>query len=290
MKCHVNGDLRPVERAVSPIDRGLRYGDAAIERLRAANGVPFAWDAHRDRLANSCEALGIAVPDDLHERVLATLAANDLSGALVRVSITRGEDTTAGLTPPPDPEPTVIVTAEPIGPIPRTGTDSAAVQTVTTKLIGEEAIPRRIQSHARLDRVLARRELVADADEALIVSDGGAVADCAGSAPLIVTRDSIRVPPLPDGYIPRVMRTVALECAREEQIPVATEDLTPAAVRDAEEVLLANSRWGIRPVASVDGIESTPGPVTELLGQLVADRVDDACDGSNDHSDRLNAN
>ncbi len=276
MKCHVDGELRPVERAVSATDRGLLYGDAAVETARAANGVPFAWDAHRERLDVSCDALGITAPADLRERVVATLDANELSDALVRISITRGATTGSagtGLSPPDESEPTVLVTTEPLEPIAQAGEAPAHLQTVTTRPIPDDSIPRKIQSHCRLDRVLARRELVADVDEALLRTREGTIADCAGSALLVVADDAIHVPPLPDGAVPRVMRTVALEVARDEQIPVAVDDLTPSDVRSAAEVLLANARWGVRPVATVDGIEVEPGPVTALLGRLVADRV-----------------
>jgi branched-chain amino acid aminotransferase len=275
VKCHVDGELRPVEQAVSATDRGLLYGDAAVETVRAANGVPFAWDAHRKRLNVSCDALGIAAPTDLRERIVETLDANGLSDALVRVSITRGTtgSAAAGLSPPDESGPTVLVTTEPVEPIAQTGGAPAHLQTVTTRPIPEESIPRKIQSHCRLDRVLARRELVPDADEALLRTREGTIADCAGSALLVVADDAIHVPPLPDGAVPRVMRTVALEIARDEQIPVAVDDLTPSDVRSAAEVLLANARWGVRPVETVDGIEVDPGPVTALLSRLVTDRV-----------------
>lgn len=286
MKCHVDGELRPAERAVSATDRGLLYGDAATETLRAVDGAPFVWEPHRERLDASCEALGIERPEDLRARVVTTLAANDLSEALVRLSITRGSngvgsdcdgdsgrDTTSGLTPPADPEPTVLVTAEPVAPVAQAGTEPAHLQTVRTKPIPEDAIPRRAHSHCRLDRVLARRELVDDADEALLLTRDGTVAGCAGSALVVVADDAIRVRPTADD-VPRAMRTVALELAREEGIPLATGELMPADVRDAQELLLTNARWGIRPVATVDGIDVGPGPVAALLRQLLADRVD----------------
>lgn len=282
MKCHVDGELRPVDRAVDATDRGLLYGDAAVETLRAVDGVPFLWERHRARLENSCDALGIAPPADLRERVVATLAANDLTEALVRVSVTRGTTrsdgvaaggATTGLTPPADPDPTVLVTAESTVPITEAGSEPAAVQTVTTRPIPADSIPPGARSHCRLDRVLARRELVAGSDEALMRTREGSVAGCAGSAPILVAADAIRVVPTSEDVVPRPMRSLALELAREEGIPVTTGEFTPADVRDAQEVLLANARWGLRPVASVDGIEVGPGPVTALLRRLLADRA-----------------
>lgn len=284
MKCHVDGELRPADRAVSATDRGLLYGDAATETLRAVGGEPFVWEHHRKRLDASCDALGIEPPAALRDRVVTTLAANDLSEALVRLSITRGDsvsdsdradedDAPTGLTPPSNSEPTVLVTVEPATPIAEAGTEPANLQTVKTRPIAADAIPRRARSHCRLDRVLARRELVDDTDEAILLIREGTVADCAGSAPILIDDDAIRVLPTPDDVVPRAMRTVALELARAEGIPIATGELTPADVRDAQEVLLANARWGLRPVASVDGIDVDPGPVSALLQQLLVERV-----------------
>lgn len=285
MKCHVDGELRPAERAVSAIDRGLLYGDAAVETLRAVDGSPFLWERHRERLENSCAALRIEPPANLRERVVTTLTANDLSAALVRVSVTRGTtasggvalgDDVTGLTPPVDSEPTVLVTAEPTVSITEVGSEPATVQTVTTRPIPADSIPSGARSHCRLDRVLARRELVAGADEALMCTREGTVAGCAGSAPILVADDAIRVVPTSEDVVARPMRTLALELAREEGIPVTTGEFAPADVRDAQEVLLANARWGLRPVASVDGIEIGPGPVVALLRRLLADRASTA--------------
>jgi branched-subunit amino acid aminotransferase/4-amino-4-deoxychorismate lyase len=90
---HVNGEVVPASEAtVSVRDRGFLYGDAAFETLRAYGGTVFECDTHIGRLRNTCETLGMgdAVPEDLTERVDATLAANDLTNVYVRVSVTRG--------------------------------------------------------------------------------------------------------------------------------------------------------------------------------------------------------
>ena len=90
---HVNGEVVPASEAtVSVRDRGFLYGDAAFETLRAYGGTVFECDTYIGRLWNTCETLGMgdAVPEDLTERVDATLAANDLTNVYVRVSVTRG--------------------------------------------------------------------------------------------------------------------------------------------------------------------------------------------------------
>jgi len=117
MRYHVDGDLVPAEEAsVSVGDRGLLYGDGITERLRAYGGAIFAWGAHSERIEERCERLSIPVPDDLDERIERTLAANDLSDARVRLSITRGGG--PALTPAIDASPTIVIA---VSPAPRDG-------------------------------------------------------------------------------------------------------------------------------------------------------------------------
>ena len=91
---HVDGDLVPASAAtVSVEDRGFAYGDGAFETMRAYGSDIFAWEAHADRLAATCETLGLdhGIDDaELKRRVDETLAANDLADAYVKLSITRG--------------------------------------------------------------------------------------------------------------------------------------------------------------------------------------------------------
>ncbi len=45
--CWLNGDLLPIEEArISPLDRGLLYGDGVFETMRAYGGVIFRLDQH----------------------------------------------------------------------------------------------------------------------------------------------------------------------------------------------------------------------------------------------------
>lgn len=112
MQYHVNGTLVPREDAtVSVTDRGVLYGDGITERLRAYGGRVFQWMAHAERIDRRCGALSIPVPDDLHERIEGTLAANDLADATVRLSIVRGGG--PSLSPTIDAAPTIVIAVEP---------------------------------------------------------------------------------------------------------------------------------------------------------------------------------
>ena len=295
---HVDGDLVAADEAtVNVRDRGFLYGDAAFETMRAYGGDVFEWEAHMDRLAETCEVLGLdhGLSDaDLRERVDETLAVNDLREAYVRLSITRGVQP-GKLTPDTEVDPTVVVI---VSELPRGGQGSqpvwsgpATLQTVKTKRVPDESIPARAKTHNYLNGILARLELrVTGADEALMVDTDGHVTEGATSNLFFVRDNALRTPSLDGPILPGITRRVVLELAAEEGIPVEEGTYSPEEIRSADEVFLTNSTWEIRPVETVDGLsvgdedggedegstESAAGPVTTLLSRLFDARVESA--------------
>jgi len=281
MQYHVNGRLVPAAEATVRVDdRGFRYGDAGFETCRAYGGTVFEWDAHRDRLVDTCETLGMdgAVPTNLRKRVAATLDANDLDDAYVRASVTRGVQT-GKLTPDPEVEPTVVVVVK---PLPRGGVDGrpvwdgpASVRTVDRRRIPEASMPAAAKTHNYLDGVLARLELRGtDADEALVRDVEGDLAEGATSNVFFVTDSVLKTPALAGPILPGVTRRVVLDVAATLDVPVETGRYGVDAVREADEAFLTNTTWEVRPVATVDGQAVGGGPVTDRLAAAFDRRIE----------------
>jgi branched-chain amino acid aminotransferase len=289
LRYHVDGELVPApEATVSVEDRGFAYGDAAFETMRAYGGTVFRWDAHADRLADTCETLALdhGVADaDLKRRVDETLAANDLADAYVKLSISRGVQP-GTLDPKPEVDPTVVVIARPLA---RGGVGSdpvhdgpAALQTTKTRKVADRAIPAAAKTHNYLNGILARLELrVTGADEALLLDPDGNVAEGATANLFFADGTALKTPSLDGPILPGVTRATVIEIAEEEGIPVEEGTYAPDAVREADEVFLTNSTWEIRPVATVDGIavdgdgEGAAGPLTTLLSRLFDRRIEE---------------
>ena len=283
---HVDGDLVPAEEATVFVrDRGFMYGDGAFETLRIYGGDPFEWAAHRDRLQRTAETLGFAdaVPADLRDRVDATLAANDFEDAYCKVSVTRGVQP-GKLTPDPDVDPTVVVYVAPLG---RGGVEGsppwdepATVQTVRTRRPPAESLPAEAKTHNYLPGILARLELRRaatddfSADEAVMRTTDGALAEGATSNLFFVDSGTLKTPGTDLPILPGVTRSVAIELAESEGFSVRTGAYGLDDLRDADEVFLTNSTWEIRPVTSVDGIDVSVGPMTRLLSRLFDERVE----------------
>lgn len=285
MYYHVDGQLVVAEDAtVSVRDRGFRYGDGAFETIRAYGGELFAWEAHRQRLVNTCEALGMAgvVPDDLAERIGDTLAANDLADAYVRVTVTRGVQP-GTITPDPTVDPTVVVVVKELPRGGRNGTpvwdDHATVQSVGTRRIPDSALPVEAKTHNYLNGILARLELRRAAtdshqpDEALLRDTEDYVAEGTTSNIFFVEQGTLKTPQ--EGTIlPGVTRDIVLDLADDETFPVETDQYTLDDVRSADEAFLTNTMWELRPIERIDGIAVGDGPITSLLARLYDDLVE----------------
>ncbi|MFC7204414.1 aminotransferase class IV [Haloferax namakaokahaiae] len=282
LRYYVDGEFAPADEASIPVtDRGFLYGDAAFETLRAYGGSVFHWRAHAERLAETCDVLGLdhgQSDGELRAIIDETLAENDLEDAYVRLSITRG--TQAGrLTPADVVEPRVVVIVEPLERGGR-GSESvwdgpATVQTVKTRRIPDRSVPARAKTHNYLNGILARLELrVTGADEALMLDAEGYVTEGATSNLFFVHDDALCTPSLDGPVLPGITRRVVLDLARDEGIPIRERRFTPDDVREADEAFLTNSTWEPRPVETVDGIGVGGGPVTTLLSRLYDEYVE----------------
>jgi branched-chain amino acid aminotransferase len=286
MQYHVDGHLVDADAATLPVDDcSHTLGDAVREPIRVAGGTPVAWEAHVDRLLDACSALAFDPGVDregLRDRVDETVAANDLDGALVYLSITRGRgDTPPGsldvgrIRPPDDPDPTVVVTVRSLS----ADREPVRLQTVRTRPIHPSAVPAAPVTHNRLDAVGAQAELRRaappdddPADEALLLNDGHVVGGTA-SDPVFVADDAVRFPALDEWPARTATRSVVRDLARSEGLPVVDEPSTPADLRAADEAFVAEPTAGVRPVSRIDGVDVGGGPVTRLLAELFDERV-----------------
>ncbi|SEW05344.1 aminotransferase class IV [Halobacterium jilantaiense] len=280
MRYHVDGDLVDAEDAtVSVRDRGFQYGDAAFETLRAYGGQTFAWVAHHRRLEATCDALGIDHDFDsgaLRGRVHETLAANDLTEAYVRLSITRGVQD-GRLAPRENADPTVVVVVD---PLPKGGVDGervwnapADVQTTTVRPTPDATIPSNAKTHNYLPGVLGRID-AEDADEALFVDDDGHVTEGASSNLFFVDDGTLYTPSTDLDVLPGVTRWAVTELAADLGIPVETGRYDLGDLYAADEAFLTNTTWEVRPIARVDDTSYSTCKVGAALAHEYAREVE----------------
>lgn len=200
-----------------------------IETIRMRNGAAPLWYLHLRRLATSCRALGVPIPPDLPtpeggpDRVHRLLVS--------RRGVVAGE---------------------------RTVGSTAPVRLITSKLV-HRAYPHKVVDRERFDRALAEAK-AAGADDALLLTVGGQVAETAIWSVLWWDDRRLCAPPLEFGVLPGVAR------ARLEELAGAIEERRAVqGEMAAASVFVANAVRGVVPVASLDGEAVPLSPQTEAL-------------------------
>jgi branched-chain amino acid aminotransferase len=247
----VNDGLVPAEQAtVSALDRGLLYGDGLFETMRAYGGRVFRLQEHLARLQQGARALRFPRALDgaaLERAVAATIAANGLSEAYVRLTVTRGigglptELEAAG-------EPTVIIMAREYVPRPELYEQGVSAQiAASTRARGTPVT--QVKSLNYLQCLLES----ADARErghyeAIFCDEGGLVLEGATTNVCAVRQGEVWAPQEGGPYL----EGIAVGCVREltERLGVGfrRQNFSATLLLEAEEAFLTNSLIEVMPL------------------------------------------
>ena len=263
------------EALVSVFDRGFMYGDGVFETFRAYQGTGFRIGAHLDRLAGAAASLGFDLPrtaSEIRRDVRSVLAKNQLEDGVIRISVSRGR---GGRGPGVEgvSGPTWVVAAWPLpedlGERRRRGWRLA---TVPTRRLHPSTLPAGAKLANYLNSVMARSEAAGSgADEGLMLTVDGMLAECATANFVFVCGDAVCTPSLDQGVLPGITRALVLALARETGIRTGEEAYPPGILEDASEAFVTNSLAGVQPVAAIDGrAYPVPGPLTATLMEAYA--------------------
>jgi branched-chain amino acid aminotransferase len=285
----IEGERVDPERAfVSIFDRGLLYGDGVFETMRAERGRVHRLDEHLQRLAWSCERVGI-VPtwtsaalrgeverfvDTIRDEVDRTLFTS--APLALRVFVTRGAGP-LGLDPEGADAPLRFAIAEPLRALPPAAyAEGVAVVTWATHRASDAARGAKVTSY--LESILALRHARSrGAHEALIVDGAGWVLEGATSSLFAVRGGALETPPLDDRVLPGITRRAVLEAARARATPIVERRLALDDLASADELFVTSSLRGLLPVVEVDGHRvgtGRPGPRWAALARSYGERED----------------
>ena len=110
-----------------------------------------------------------------------------------------------------------------------------------------------IKSTSLLPNVLLRNQAVAKGvDEVLLVRDG-LVTEGAASNVFVVSSGQVKTPPLSEKILAGVTRSEILDALSRLGTPVSEEDISPAQLREAEEIWITSSTRETACVYELDG-------------------------------------
>ena len=272
---YINGEIcPPAEARVSVLDRGFLYGDSVYETLRVYGGVPFAFEAHLERLEESGRLVAFALPWDraaLRAAVEQTLAAADLGDAYLRVIVTRGSGT-LGLDPALAAGPQLVILALELPELPGSIYEqgrSACLVSVQRNI--KQALDPRAKTGNYMNSVLAADEARRrSADEAIMLDHDGRIAEASSANVFARVGDSWWTPPLDVGILSGITRGTLLRLCRERGIAVQERVLWPADLVSASEVFLCSSVREMVPLVRLDDQAVGDGSVGAGFAELLA--------------------
>lgn len=269
---YLNGKfIEKSKAAISPLNRGLMYGDGLFETFRAYKGKVFALNNHFERLSDSARFLAMKVPfteKELSSILSELLNKNGLlhSDSRVRLTLIRG-GSPAGLLPSGNEESMVIISVEGVP--------------ASIEAIQQDGIKLSILKNYRIDHLspLASRKTInyisgvmgmmeirkEGSDEGIYLNNENHLVEGITSNIFLIKRGELLTPPLSSGLLPGITRDAVLEVARQLGITCIEKDLTLADLNESEEIFITSSVREVVPAIAVDDKEFSIGPLTKRI-------------------------
>ena len=213
-------------------------GYGLIETMRVREGRIPLLPRHLARLQRSLNELGLPKPS---QNLVALVTPFSATGdAVLRLEVRDGRASVTVRAAPPLEAPAVITAAEPHRPYPHKTTERDCF----------------VAAAAEAER--------AEADDALLLTHDGFVAEGTAWSVFWWEGDVLRTPALDLGILPGIGRARVLELVtRVDQRRYTGQQVA------RQSLFLTNSVRGVVPIASLDGVQAAPDPRTaELVGRF----------------------
>lgn len=253
-------------------DRGFTLGHGLFETILVKKSATPALDYHWRRLEASAPILGIALPFSyqelksmLNDLIIKNNLQDKLAGA--RITITHGE-AARGILPVQAPQPNFLITVFECA-APSNKPFSACI--VNTRK-NEHTPAARVKSVSYIDNILAKQEAITQGyDEAILLNTASNVADGSISNVFMVKDNQVITPPVSDGALPGVIRSILLEEFNQD-FSMVERSISPEELMLADEIFLTNALMGIKSVSRLDDKIFASLPVANKLGALLRGR------------------
>lgn len=287
----LNGEfVSESDAKVSVFDRCFLYGDGIFEGVAVWNAAPFRWPDHLERMKHGLEYLRIANPhddDQWLEIITETIARNRMDDGYLRIQLSRGEGISSIKWEPrllrkATPNTTII----PIigfkdyykGLLAEKMESGLRAKILSRPRVSTAALPSGTKHCNYLNSVLGAIEVTsAQVDIGIAVDRDGFVTEGIAYNVFAVRDGRLLTPPLDRDILPGITRSVVLEIAGRESIPVSECLFDAFTLASADEVFICSTLELAVPVIEIAGRKigtGKPGPLTRKFGQLLIETMD----------------
>ncbi|MCL2715584.1 MAG: aminotransferase class IV [Alphaproteobacteria bacterium] len=277
--------LPAAEATVSVFDHSFLYGDGAFESIVFRHRRFYAFEAHYNRLVDSCRYIKLELPES-HNSLLRIanelVAKNNADSGYLRIVVSRGEGY-----PLSDPRkafaPSIVMTMQSQPPNRKAG-DGLRLIVASTRRTSPDALDPRAKLNNYGNHIVAKLEAIgAGVDDAIMLDRDAKVAELPGCNIFVVSRGIVTTPPA-GNILMGITRATAINLLRCGDIrgvlEVRQAHLTPLDLYAADEVFVTGTGTGIAFVSEIDGRRIGDGKAGPIVAQLIPayDLVVDRCD------------
>ena len=231
-------------------NRAFRYGDGLFESMKMCGGKLQFAEKHADRLAAGMKALKMEGADLMDEYFLRQKASelakrNKLKeGARLRLSVYRAD---GGLYVPESNKAGYLLEATAMSSQNYELNKKGLIVDVFDELTkSADKLSNFKTSNALLYVMAGLFKKQNSLDDAFILNNNGFLCESISSNVFIIYDKQIYTPALTEGCVAGVMRSVVLEIAKNNDVPLIEAQINPEVLKEAEEVFVTNATTGIQ--------------------------------------------
>lgn len=249
---------------------GLLNGWGVFSTLRVADGVPFAFERHWERMHRDAVKMHVPFPADreeLRSQVLKLIEANSAWNATLRVMVVRNK---GGMYEGPDIERDfdVLAFTKDLSPW---GSNVRLTLKPNARHSANEFSGCKILSWSQ-NLTWYEEAHQAGFDEAILLNERGEVSECTSANVFASAGGEVSTPPLSSGCLPGVTRELLLDVVRVPGIKVIERAMKPQDLERADQVFITSTTRDLIPAASVEGLKiRNSGDVVDRLVKALED-------------------
>jgi branched-chain amino acid aminotransferase len=230
-------------------ERGLMLGDGIFETIAVRQGTPIWLEQHLIRMSSAARALGLPHSEGKLRHGLAELMNRSAAASeVLRITLTRGP-TGRGFALNGD-RPSLILSLNPFDP----GKLPHSVRLATSRIRRNPTAPSSLhKTLSYVDGVAATREVVSQADDALMLNTMGHVASTTIANIILLNGENLITPSRDQGILNGIARGILIGGAAELGLTVQDRLVAPEELFSADAVFLTNSLRLATAVSSIDG-------------------------------------
>ena len=272
-----NGNLHPQgTHFLNDENRGLCYGDALFETMRAINGKLMFWESHYLRLMSSMRILRMEIPmnftmEFLEGQIIDTLKGNGLVQMPARVRLTVFRNN-GGLYTPTTNDVSFIITVNALQTSFFSLDDKAYEVGLFKDFYVNPDMLSTLKTNNRILNVMgsifAKENGLANC---LLLNSQKSVVEALNGNLFLVHGNEVKTPPLSDGCLNGIVRKKLMEILeRLDDYKLIETSISPFELQKADELFITNAIVGIQPITKYRKKAFSNTVAKDLLGKLNA--------------------